>query len=244
MTPEKRPAEEDGESENQAAKKQKEDNGTSNVTEETQDDTSQDSISSDSNLTGTGTSDSESKQRLSLPEESGTLLFCGCTQWDFIGRRNLKSIPSMIHYSPRVWKPMSGIKVSFVASHGSAAHGVILTSEGKTMTFGRNEKGQLGTGDTENRATPVVVESMKDFTVVSAAVGRNHSLFLTDRGSVFSCGDNKSGQCGVGNTTPIIHTPCRVNFKESKVLKVRFALMRIVAGRRLSFGLRSVKGVW
>lgn len=115
---------------------------------------------------------------------------------------------------------MKGIKICYVAAHCSSAHGVIITAEGKVMTFGRNEKGQLGTGDTENRNVPVMLDSIKDLTVVAAAVGRNHSLFLTDRGSVFSCGDNKSGQCGVGNTTSIIHTPCRISFKESKVVKV------------------------
>lgn len=86
---------------------------------------------------------------------------------------------------------------------------------------GRNEKGQLGVGDTENRSGVVAMDTMSEFTVVSAAVGRNHTLLLTDRGSVFACGDNKSGQCGTGTTTAVIHTPCRIDFKESKVQKVK-----------------------
>lgn len=61
---------------------------------------------------------------------------------------------------------------------------------------------------------------MSEFTVVGAAVGRNHTLLLTDRGSVFACGDNKSGQCGVGNNTAVLHTPCRISFKEGKIVKV------------------------
>ena len=63
---------------------------------------------------------------------------------------------------------------------------------------------------------------MKEFTVVAAACGRNHTLFLTDRGTVFACGDNKSGQCGVGNATPVIHTPCRISFKQAKIVKVTY----------------------
>lgn len=65
------------------------------------------------------------------------------------------------------------------------------------------------------------MDTMAEFTVVMAAVGRNHTLLLTDRGSVFACGDNKSGQCGVGNTTAVIHTPCRISFKDDKISKVR-----------------------
>lgn len=76
-------------------------------------------------------------------------------------------------------------------------------------------------GDTENRTGVVAMDTMSEFTVVSAAVGRNHTLLLTDRGSVFACGDNKSGQCGTGTTTAVIHTPCRIDFKESKVQKVK-----------------------
>lgn len=86
---------------------------------------------------------------------------------------------------------------------------------------GRNEKGQLGIGDTEIHNGVMSMDTMAEFTVVMAAVGRNHTLLLTDRGSVFACGDNKSGQCGVGNTTAVIHTPCRINFKDDKISKVR-----------------------
>lgn len=45
--------------------------------------------------------------------------------------------------------------------------------------LGRNEKGQLGTGDTEMRSQPYFLESMKDMNVVNASCGRNHTLLLT-----------------------------------------------------------------
>ncbi|KAJ1921747.1 hypothetical protein H4219_000480 [Mycoemilia scoparia] len=35
--------------------------------------------------------------------------------------------------------------------------------------------------------------------VVQMAAGWNHSLMLTSSGSVYSCGDNSFGQCGIGN---------------------------------------------
>ncbi|ROT62143.1 hypothetical protein C7M84_020022 [Penaeus vannamei] len=208
----------------------------SSMRESVEDDTSQDSVASDS----ASASDPE-KKRLSLPEERGTLVYFGCAQWEFIGRRNLKSIPSMIHYVPRRIASLKGIRVAFVTSHCSAAHSIILTEEGKVMALGRNEKGQLGVGDTENRSGVVAMDTMSEFTVVSAAVGRNHTLLLTDRGSVFACGDNKSGQCGTGTTTAVIHTPCRIDFKESKVQKVacgaEFSMIVDRKGYLYSFGL-------
>ncbi|XP_064120130.1 protein RCC2 homolog [Macrobrachium nipponense] len=238
MTPEKRPAEDE---EEQETKKLKEDpplsaNEGSAEASLLQDDTSQDSVASDS----ASSSDPE-KKRLSIPEERGTVLFTGCAQWEYIGRRNLNSVPSLIHFVPKHISTFKGIKVAFVASHCTAAHSVIITEEGKAFTVGRNEKGQLGVGDSENRAGIVPVDSLSDFTIVQAAVGRNHTLFLTDRGTVFACGDNKSGQCGTGNTIAVINVPCRISFKESRITKVacggEFSMIVDKKGYLYSFGL-------
>ena len=46
---------------------------------------------------------------------------------------------------------------------------------------GRNEKGQLGHGDTERRDKPTLVQCMEDVNVVDAACGKNHSLLLTGK---------------------------------------------------------------
>ena len=37
------------------------------------------------------------------------------------------------------------------------------------------------------------------------------SFVLTDRGVVYACGDNKFGQCGVGNQNPTILTAIAVS---------------------------------
>ena len=37
------------------------------------------------------------------------------------------------------------------------------------------------------------------------------SFVLTDRGVVYACGDNKLGQCGVGNQNPTILTATAVS---------------------------------
>ena len=44
---------------------------------------------------------------------------------------------------------------------------------------GRNEKGQLGLGNTTRKDVPTVVEALSEFNIVEAACGRNHTLFLT-----------------------------------------------------------------
>jgi alpha-tubulin suppressor-like RCC1 family protein len=39
----------------------------------------------------------------------------------------------------------------------------------------------------------------------------NHVSFPTDHGVVYGCGDNKFGQCGVGNQNPTILTATAVS---------------------------------
>lgn len=90
------------------------------------------------------------------------------------------------------------------------------------MTFGRNQFGQLGTGDTVTKEKPVVVPALEEMNIIGVATGRNHTLFLTDTGTVYACGDNRSGQCGVGNLQASIHTPTRINYRGPPIIKVRF----------------------
>ena len=43
--------------------------------------------------------------------------------------------------------------------------------------------------------------------MVAAAVGRKHSLFLTDKGQVFACGDNSTRQCGIKGKSNTLKKP-------------------------------------
>jgi hypothetical protein len=61
-------------------------------------------------------------------------------------------------------------------------------------SLGRNEKGQLGVGDTKRRDLPTVIESLKDHSVVGAACGKNHTLILTGKCLGFGC---LTGMCNV-----------------------------------------------
>lgn len=46
---------------------------------------------------------------------------------------------------------------------------------------GRNDKGQLGHGDTKRLEAPKLIEALADHVIVAAACGRNHTLALTGR---------------------------------------------------------------
>lgn len=174
----------------------------------------------------------------------GRLLVCGATNWDLIGRKelpkNAKNAPNASN-GRNLWGPhRTSIKVKSAISGCTACHSMIVTEDGKVMTWGRNDRGQLGHGDTVRRDVPTEVEALKDYEIVGGAVGRGHTLFLTSKGQVFACGDNKSGQLGVGSQVQIILAPTRVAHKGKPIVKVacgaEFSLIADCAGNLFSFG--------
>ncbi|KAL7976144.1 hypothetical protein Chor_008241 [Crotalus horridus] len=84
---------------------------------------------------------------------------------------------------------------------------------------GRNDKGQLGHGDTKRVDAPKPIEVLSSETVVSAACGRNHTLALTENGSVFAFGENKMGQLGLGNQTDAIPSPTQIMYNGQPITK-------------------------
>ena len=89
-------------------------------------------------------------------------------------------------------------------------HAVAVTDEGGVLTWGRNDRGQLGLGDTNDRNTPQLVTlDAASGAVVSACAGQFHTLLLTAAGTVLAMGGNAHGQLGTGtvqNTTTTVPT--------------------------------------
>ncbi len=97
-------------------------------------------------------------------------------------------------FSPRLPAPLAPDLADVAAS---ADHALLLRTDGTLWAVGNNIYGQLGTGDTLRRSTPVQIASG----VASIAVGFGHSLFLKTDGTLWATGLNSSGQLGLGNTT-------------------------------------------
>ena len=84
------------------------------------------------------------------------------------------------------------------------SHSLALTADGRVLTWGYNNYGQLGDGSTANSTLPRVVIHDSYFplqNMVAVATGGNHSLALHRDGQVYSWGRNDNGQLGIGNNT-------------------------------------------
>jgi len=89
------------------------------------------------------------------------------------------------------------LKVKAVAA--GDGHSLVLMRSGQLLACGNNEQGQLGLGDKEDRKHWTPIGELND-SIIQIAAGGNHTLVLTQRGQLFTCGANTVGQLGLGNT--------------------------------------------
>lgn len=69
--------------------------------------------------------------------------------------------------------------------------------DGSSLTWGRNEFGQLGNGTTTSQITPITTVNVNNWVDVNHA--RMHTVALHQNGTVWSWGNNAVGQLGTGN---------------------------------------------
>lgn len=124
---------------------------------------------------------------------------------------------SHIVHSFRRFAPLFALTLS-AATHavepayrlwGGGGHTVaIRTADGQVLAWGRNEGGQIGTGDTIERYAPVPVYALDPQATPSVyalradkvAVGGRHSLAVDRTGQLWAWGKNDLSQLGDGTT--------------------------------------------
>jgi alpha-tubulin suppressor-like RCC1 family protein len=98
--------------------------------------------------------------------------------------KNTINSPVMVRYIDKVMQIASGFNFSMA-----------LQEDGSVWSWGINDVGQLGNGDTQEETTPVWHSSLKDVSAISA--GKSHAAALQKDGTVYTWGDNSFGQLGV-----------------------------------------------
>lgn len=191
----------------------------------------------------------EDPSAATLPEEvlqtfykpPGCLLISGLVSWNQVGKREMNPT-NMSHPNLYKFHKFTDRRYRLIVSGCTAGHCVLVDENGQAYTFGRNTFGQLGFGDTKTRNIPEPVPELIGKNVIHAATGKYHTLFVTDMGAVYACGQNKVGQCGIGNTEPAeVLTPTRIKYTGMPIVKVGcgsdFSMILDCNGVLHSFGM-------
>jgi hypothetical protein len=134
-------------------------------------------------------------------EQGGVLLQAGTLDSATVGRTKSK-LTEPYHLTVPT-KILPNVRITKVFASCNAVHSIALDSTGQAWCWGRNEAGQLGATFPAEVILPAPME-LPGGKMVMAAIGKSHTLFLMEDGSVCAVGANKAGQCGVKSSVDLI----------------------------------------
>ncbi|KAK7603721.1 hypothetical protein V9T40_003720 [Parthenolecanium corni] len=106
-------------------------------------------------------------------------------------------------------------------------HNVVLTDEGTCYTRGDNTFGQLGVENLSSSSQWLSVPFEDDVIINAISAGDNHSMFLTDTGILYACGDSRYGKLCTNNKTENVTKPTKIQFSISNL-----QVEKVVCGER------------
>lgn len=123
------------------------------------------------------------------------------------GQLGIGQVNSQV-YQPMLITTLGGLPISSVVAGGW--HSFVVTISGKVFCWGKNNFGQLGLGNIDNRYTPTALKLLKSYVVLYISAGDNHSAALTIDGGVFTFGASSEGQLGHGKVGDFVVNPRQV----------------------------------
>jgi hypothetical protein len=119
-----------------------------------------------------------------------------------LGDQTNRSVPTQI-----------GKDATWVGVWAGKYHAVALKADGTLWAWGRNSEGQLGDTTVLVRTAPVKVggtDKTNTATYTSASAGGTHTLAIQKDGSLWTWGDNTSGQLGNASTGGTVQAPAHI----------------------------------
>jgi alpha-tubulin suppressor-like RCC1 family protein len=108
-----------------------------------------------------------------------------------LGDRQDRNLPSLVEGA------LAGLKIKDICAGASFA--LCQTVDGEVFGWGSNQMGQLSTGDSDNRLTPIAIDCFKGMELVELVAGGHHCLAVTEDGELMAWGWNRYGQLGLGD---------------------------------------------
>lgn len=115
--------------------------------------------------------------------------------------------PEEIFPYSKIPRPIVNIANKVLNVDAGFDHMAACTDVGTLWTWGYGANGRLGHGDEEDVWQPKQITSMSGAFVVQVACGGYHTAAITDDGTLYMCGWNQCGQCGVSDNAESVFTP-------------------------------------
>jgi alpha-tubulin suppressor-like RCC1 family protein len=115
----------------------------------------------------------------------------------------------------------------------AASNSVTPALQLQLFSWGKDDNGQLGLGNTTYYSSPKQVGSLNTWAYISNGV--NHALALKSNGTLWSWGKNQRGQLGLGNTT---------YYSSPKQVGALTNWLNISAGQYASFAIKTDNTIW
>lgn len=117
----------------------------------------------------------------------------------------------------------------------------LLTKSGKLFSCGKNDCGQLGTGNTTDKNKPTIVPFPPEYQIRDFHCGHKTVLVLTTTGKIFGWGCNDHAQLGLGhNNSPQTKPSLIETLSSHKILSVACGIKHTIAiteeGKLFSWG--------
>uniref|UniRef100_A0A8C8R4M6 HECT-type E3 ubiquitin transferase n=1 Tax=Pelusios castaneus TaxID=367368 RepID=A0A8C8R4M6_9SAUR len=155
--------------------------------------------------------------------DDGTVYTCGCNDLGQLGHEKSRKRPEHVGALDAQ---------NIVAVSCGEAHTLALNDKGQVYAWGLATDGQLGLPGTEECIrVPRNIKSLSDIQIIQVACGYCHSLALSKGSEVYSWGQNKYGQLGIGYEFKKQTSPHLIK----SLLGIPFA--QIAAGGAHSFAL-------
>ncbi|XP_070288953.1 probable E3 ubiquitin-protein ligase HERC4 isoform X3 [Myotis yumanensis] len=155
--------------------------------------------------------------------DDGTVYTCGCNDLGQLGHEKSRKKPEQV---------VALDAQNIIAVSCGEAHTLALNDKGQVYAWGLDSDGQLGLlGSEECIRVPRNIKCLSDIQIVQVACGYYHSLALSKASEVFSWGQNKYGQLGLG-------TDCKKQASPQLIKSlIGIPFMQVAAGGAHSFVL-------
>uniref|UniRef100_A0AAQ5XYX5 HECT domain-containing protein n=1 Tax=Amphiprion ocellaris TaxID=80972 RepID=A0AAQ5XYX5_AMPOC len=131
--------------------------------------------------------------------EDGTVYTCGCNDLGQLGHEKSRKKPEQV---------VALDAQIIVAVSCGESHTLALNDKGQVFSWGLGSDGQLGLNNFEECVrVPRNIKTLSDVQIAQVACGYRHSHALSRGGQVFSWGQNRYGQLGLGINGQNVSTP-------------------------------------